>query len=105
MTTELTPFENKHLLVMAEIAAMEKQSKEIAEKLKNAKAELESAMDEFEIKSIDNEFLKITRVVASQSTSLDIKKLQKEEPKLFGELIEDYPKVTNKKAYLKFTVK
>lgn len=105
MSNEVTQFENKYLAVMAEIASMAKQEKVLAEKNKKLKAVLEKAMEEHGVASIDNEFLKITRVAASSSTSLDIKKLQAVEPKLYGELLEDYPKVTNRKSYVKFTVK
>lgn len=91
--------------VMINISILAKQEKEIAEKTKALKAELENALNEHGIKSIDNAYIKITRVEASSSTSLDIKKLQDKEPKLYGELLEDYPKVTNKKAYLTFKVK
>ncbi|RHW37396.1 hypothetical protein D1B31_16145 [Neobacillus notoginsengisoli] len=90
---------------MAHVAIVEKQVKELQEKQKAMKAELEAAMDQHDIKSIDNEFLKITRVAASSSTSIDLKKLQQKEPALYGELLEDYPKVTNKKAYVMFKVK
>jgi hypothetical protein len=31
--------------------------------------------------------------------------MQEKEPKLYAELLEDYPKVTNKKSYLTFKVK
>ncbi len=105
MSTAIKQFENKHLQIMRDIAQMTKQEKELGEKLKQVKEELEKAMDAHNIKSIDNEFLKITRVAASSSTSIDTKKLQEKEPKLYGELLEDYPKVTNKKAYLTFKVK
>lgn len=105
MSKEITQFENKYLGVMAGIALLAKQEKEIQEKTKSLKAELEVAMDAHDIKSIDNEYLKITRVEASKTTSVDLKKLQEKEPSLYGELLEDYPKVTNKKPYLTFKVK
>lgn len=105
MSTEVTQFEKKHLQAMAHLAIMENQQKELAEKVKKSKAELEVAMDQYDIKSIDNDFLKITRVAGSTSTSIDLKVLQTKEPKLYGELLEDYPKVTNRKAHVKFTVK
>ncbi|PGE40984.1 hypothetical protein COM63_31175, partial [Bacillus cereus] len=63
------------------------------------------AMDEHGITSIDNDLIKITRVEATTSTSLDVTKLKAEEPQLYGELIGDYPKVSNRKAHVKFTVK
>jgi len=105
MSNELTVFENKYMAVMANIALLEKQVKEITEKQKSLKAELEAAMDEYNIKSIDNEYLKITRVAESTSTSIDLKALQKKEQALYRELLEDYPKVTVRKAYVKITVK
>lgn len=105
MTNEVKAFENQHLAVMAQIATMEQQKKELTDRSKELKASLEQAMDENNIKSIDNDFLRITRVAASSSTSIDLKKLAEEEPKLHGEFLEDYPKTTNKKAYVKFAVK
>lgn len=102
---ELIQFENKFLPTMIQVATMEKHAKELTEKVKTMKAELEAAMDQYDIKSIDNDFLKINRVEASSSTSIDMKKLQEKEPALYGELLQDYPKVTNKKAYLTFKVK
>lgn len=105
MTNEIQVFENKYLAVMANIALLDKQVKEMQEQQKALKADLEKAMNEYEIKSIDNEYLKITRVEESTSTSIDLKALQKKEPALYGELLEDYPKVTVKKAHVRITVK
>lgn len=105
MSNEVKVFETKYMAVMANIALLEKQVKEMQEKQKALKADLESAMNEFGIKSIDNDYLKIIRVEESTSTSIDLKTLQKKEPKLYGELLEDYPKVTNRKAYVRITVK
>jgi hypothetical protein len=105
MSTEVAKFENQHMAIMYEIAVRTKQEKELADINKKLKAELEAAMDEHNIKSIDNQYIKITRVEASSSTSIDLKTLLEKEPKLHGELLEDYPKVTKRKAHVKFTVK
>lgn len=105
MSNEVTVFETKYMAVMANIALLEKQVKEMQEKQKALKADLESAMNEFGIKSIDNDYLKIIRVEESTSTSIDLKTLQKKEPKLYGELLVDYPKTTVKKAHVRITVK
>lgn len=105
MSNEVKVFETKYMAVMANIALLEKQVKEMQEKQKALKADLESAMNEFGIKSIDNDYLKIIRVEESTSTSIDLKALQKKEPKLYGELLEDYPKTTVKKAHVRITVK
>lgn len=105
MTNELTPFENKYMAVMAEIQSLTKTEKEIASQVKQLKTDLEQAMNEHDVKSIDNEYLKITRVEASSSTSIDLKAMKEKEPKLHADLLTDYPKVTNRKAYVRFTVK
>lgn len=103
--TEIQTFENQHLAVFQQLSEITKSKKQLEEQEKKVKEELEKAMDEHNIKSIDNQFIKITRVAASSSTSVDLKALENEEPDLYRELIEDYPKVINRKAYIKFTVK
>lgn len=103
--TQIQVFENQHMQVFQQLAQVTKTKKQLEEQEKNFKEQLEKAMDEHGIKSIDNQYLKITRVGESSSTSIDLKALEKEEPKLYAELLEDYPKVTNKKAYLTFKVK
>lgn len=105
MSTDVNTFENQNLALMANLALLEKQKKTMDEQIKQIKTGLEDAMDQYDIKSIDNEYLKITRVAASSSKSIDLKALAEKEPKLHGELLEDYPKVTEKRAAIRFTVK
>jgi phage regulator Rha-like protein len=103
--TEVQVFENHYLQAFKQLSEITKTKKQLEEQEKKVKADLEKAMDEHEIKSIDNQFLKITRVAASSSTSIDLKTLEEKEPELHKELLEDYPKVTNRKSYLTFKVK
>lgn len=99
-------FEQQHMQVFKQLADITKTKKQLEDQEKKVKADLEKAMDAYDIKSsIDNQFLKITRVNGSTSTSIDLKALEEKEPKLYGELLEDYPKVTTKKSYLTFKVK
>ena len=98
-------FEQQHMQVFKQLADITKTKKQIEDQEKKVKADLEKAMDAYDIKSIDNQFLKITRVNGSTSTSIELKALEEKEPKLYGELLEDYPKVTTKKSYLTFKVK
>jgi len=102
---EVQAFENKYLAVMTAIAIHTQQEKNLAAQSKKLKEELEKAMDEHSITSIDNDLIKITRVEATTSTTIDVTKLKAEEPELYGELLGDYPKVSNRKAHVKFTVK
>lgn len=105
MTNQVQVFENKYLAQIQQLQQLVNQKKELEKIEKNIKKELEQAMDEHNIKSIDNEFLKITRVEASESVSIDLTAMKKKEPDLYDDLMKDYPKVTKRKAYVRFTVK
>lgn len=105
MSNELQAFENKYMLLMANVAQHVQQEKTLKEKTAKLKEELGKAMDEFGIKTIDNELLKITRTAASTSTSLDTTKLKNTEPEHYAELMVDYPKITNRSASLTIKVK
>lgn len=105
MSNEIQVFENQHLMVFKQLAEVTKTKKQLEDQEKKIKADLEKAMDIYEIKSFENQYIKITRVNGSTSTSIDLKALGKEEPELYAELLEDYPKVTNRKSYLTFKVK
>ena len=104
---ELQVFEEKYLSVMKDLADATIQKKRLEEQEKKFKGQLEKVMDEYGIKSIDNQFLKIIRVAGSDGkTTVDLDKMQKEEPELYQELLEDYPKTTGKKkASIRFDVK
>lgn len=90
---------------MRSLSQVVKEKRKLEEAEKMLKSDLEKAMDQYGIKSIDNEFVKVTWVDASTTTSIDLKKLKEKEPDLHEELLEDYPKVTTRKAYVRFTVK
>lgn len=88
-----------------QLSELKKEQDRLAEIEKNVKAEIEKAMDDNDIVSVKNDYVSITRVAESTSTSIDLKALQDREPKLYEDLIADYPKVTNKKAYIRIAVK
>lgn len=106
-TTELQVFEEKYLLLMKDLADVTIQKKRYETAEKKFKAQLEKVMDEYGIKSIDNQYLKIIRVAESKGKqTIDVDQLKKEEPDLFNELLEDYPKTTGaKKASIRFDIK
>lgn len=105
MSNDVQVFEQQHMQAFQQLINIVKEKKQLEDQEKELKEKLKEAMDAYGIKSIDNRFLKITRVNGSTSTSINLKTLEKEEPKLYFELLEDYPKVTNRKAYLTFKVK
>lgn len=100
-------FERQYLAVMQSLSNLTKQKKTLEEQEKQIKDRLEKVMDALGIKSVENDLLKITRVAASAGKqTVDLDKLQKEEPKLFDDLLADYPKTTGaKKAFVRFDVK
>lgn len=102
---ELTVFEKKYLESFKQLSELKKEQDRLAEIEKNVKAEIEKAMDDNDIVSVKNDYVTITRVAENTSTSIDLKALQDREPKLYEDLIADYPKVTNKKAYIRIAVK
>lgn len=104
---EIKLFEEQYLVVMQSLSEMTKQKKALEEQEKKVKEQLEKVMDEYCIKAVENQFLKITRVAASAGKqTVDLDKMQTEEPKLYEELLADYPKTSGaKKAYIRFDVK
>ena len=104
---ELQVFEEKYLAVMKNLADMSIQKKRLEEAEKKVKGQLEKVMDEYGIKSVDNQFLKIIRVAGSAGKqTIDLDKMQKEEPELYDELLADYPKTSGaRKASVRFDVK
>lgn len=95
---ELQVFEEKYLAVMQNLADMAIQKKRLEDAEKKIKGQLQKVMDEYGIKSIDNQFLRITRVAGSEGTTvLDVDALSEKEPKLYKELLADYPKISGKK--------
>lgn len=98
-------FKNKYLEAFAGL----KQLKIEEENLKLAKKELEEtlfiAMQNHNIKSINNELVTISFVDESESVSLDTKSLLAQEPDLYHELEEKYNKRTKRKSHIRIKVK
>lgn len=127
---ELQKFEEQNLQVFKDISSLNTQIKELQAEEKAIKAQLEEAMQEHDIKSIDNDYIRITFVDESETVKLDLKEMENKEPETFEELMEDYPvksidlkrleaaepelheeliadypKVSKRKAHLRFKVK
>lgn len=104
---ELKVFEEQYLSVMKDLSDAVKAKKKLEDDEKKFKEQLGKVMDEYGIKSVDNQFLKIIRVAGSEgSQTVDLAKMQKEEPELYADLLKDYPKVTGaKKPSIRFDVK
>src|SRR5690606_10309919 len=105
MSNEVQVFQNQYLAKMQELQQLVNHKKELEKTEKQIKKELEQAMNEYNIRSIDKEYLKITRVEANETVTIDLAAMKKKEPDIYDELLEDYPKVTKRNAYVRFTVK
>lgn len=51
------------------------------------------------------EYATVSYSKPSSTTSIDLKTLQEKEPDLYNELLEDYPKTTNKKGSFSYRFK
>jgi DNA gyrase/topoisomerase IV subunit A len=104
---EIQAFNEQYLEGMKKIAHLEHVKKSFEEQEKTIKEQLEQVCKKYGIKSIDNEYMKITYVAAgTDKQTIDIDQLAKEEPDLYSDLLKDYPKTTKgRKAYIMFKVK
>mgnify|MGYP004701299911 CR=1 FL=1 len=102
---EITRFDHKYMSDMEGYAVIDREIKNLTEKRNVFRDNLLEAMEKYDVKSIDNDIVKITRVNPSESTTVDLKKFEKQEPVDYAQLIEDYPKITKRKGSIRITVK
>lgn len=75
--------------------------KQLKERSESVKQDLLNAMTKYDIKSLETERFKITRVNETTKKTIDSKKLKEEYPDVY----EKYSKESTVKAYLKITEK
>lgn len=102
---EVVQFEQKEVALINSLVEFKKMQNKMEVQEKELKAKLKEAMENHGIKQFKNDVITITYVDESESTSIDLKALEKKEPDCYKGLLEDYPKVTKKSAYVRFTVK
>ena len=104
---EITSFNEKYLTVFKQLAELSIAKKKILEKEKEIKDEMKKAMEEYNIKSIDNEHIRITHVAEGKpSVKLDLKSFEKDDSMLYNQLLDKYPKhVKGRSSYIMFKVK
>ena len=102
---EVVLFEQNQLDVMRKLSELNAEKKRIDALDAELRDKLVKAMDDYGIVNFKNDYVSITKVDATESVSVDLKALEKAEPHCYKGLIEDYPKVTKKKAYVRITVK
>lgn len=96
-------FSEQYLGEFIALAELDKAIKQAKADFEEHKAELLKLMQEHNIKSIDNKYVKLTVVPESVSISTDWKAFQFEEPDLYERISGEYTKETKRKPYLKVT--
>lgn len=102
---ELVLFNEKYATQFKQLAEMIKAKKAIEESEKEVRKQLEDAFEKYGITKLDNPHLKISFIKATETLSVDLKTFQAAEPEEYKALLADYPKVTKRKAYVKFEAK
>ena len=99
--TAVSTFETKQATTIKTIAEICTAKKKLEEQEKQLKEQLLKAMETNNVKSFNNDVLKITYVAATTTNSVDSKKLKKKYPNIAAEC----SKTSNKSAYVKVEVK
>lgn len=99
--TDLALFQNKAMVVMQTIVNLNQQKKILEDRDKAVRQELQKAMDEFGIKSFENDLLKVTYVEPTTRTTIDSARLKKELPAV----AEKYSKTSQVKGSVRIEVK
>ena len=102
---ESTELEKDNLyLTLSQIEKLEEkllESKQIEQQLKKEKEELFKILDVIGMKKLETTKLTITKVDATTMTTIDSAKLKEEKPNVYAK----YSKISNKKGYVKVTLK
>ena len=104
---EVVRFNDKYLTMFKQLSELSIAKKEITKKEKEIKNEMKKAMEEYNIKSINNEYIRISYVAPGKpSIKLDLKSFKEENSSLYNELLSKYPKhVKGRSSYITFRVK
>lgn len=99
--TEIVTLDQKVPETIKALADLMERKKALEETEATIRQTLLNTMEEWGIKSFENDILKLTYVAASERKSIDTTKLKKEHP----EIAEAYQKVSQVKASVKIEVK
>lgn len=95
-------FEEKYSEQIETLLKVKEQQDYLSQIEKEAKTILEEGMEEYGVASIKTKNITMSKVSESISTSIDLKKLEKEDPDCYKSLLKEYPKITTKKSYVIF---
>lgn len=98
-------FEKNYLATMQRYAELEKTVKELQETQKQVRAEIKDAMKHYNVRSVENDFVKITRVESSTSVTIDTAAIRMARPEQYEELLARFPKTTHRESHIRVVVK
>lgn len=106
-TTEIDRFNEKYLAIFKQLSELSIAKKKIVEKEKEIKKDLKNVMEEYNIKSIDNEYIRISYVAPGKpSVKVDLKSLKEEDSLLYDDLLNRFPKhIKGRASYISFRLK
>ncbi|OLN21422.1 endonuclease [Domibacillus antri] len=96
--------QNEVTVLIDKLAVMERdlmQFKALEAEYKDAKQKLYDAMEEYDIKKFETDFMTITRILPTTSETFDSTKFKKEQP----DVAAQYMKTSKKKGYVTIKVK
>lgn len=102
---DITLFNNNYMATMQRYADLEQTIKELTETKDKVRAEIQRAMEDYNIRSIDNDIVKLTLVAPSVSTTIDTKALRISDPDTYEDLLDRFPKTTERRQSLRVTIK
>lgn len=97
----LAVIEQQQMAVIQKIADICTAKKQLEAQEKDLKDKLKEAMEQYGVKSLDNDILKITYIAATTATSIDSPKLKKKYPDIASEC----SKTSAKSSYIKVELK
>ena len=95
--TDLEVFQDKAAAVIQKITLLLMEKAKIDEAEKDMREQLQAAMDVYDIKSFENDAIKITYIEESTRNSVDSKKLKDQMPEIY----EKFTKSSAVKAFVK----
>lgn len=101
ITDELIQFKSAVPKTIQQITQIVKMKKQLDEQEKQLKEQLVKAMEAYDVKSFENDVIKMTYVAPTTRSTIDSTRLKKDHP----DIAEAYTKVSNVSASVRVTVK
>lgn len=101
VTGELTQFESAVPDTIQKITTILQMKKDLDEQEKQLKQKLVEAMEKYEVKSFENDYIKMTYVAPTTRSTIDSTRLKKDHP----DIVEQYSKTSNVSASVRVSVK